>query len=299
MHLAKKLEPFQTLLANMPSIEHLPIYAGGLLKLVRTGLGIRLAGVLHKEELAAQGSAYFDGVESVFFEEMSAYILNELHWELELEGDLPEKPGGRWVYIMNHPTLLATWTPLDLASRTMAPNTAVIAKSELIEHQLTAFLLGKPLKDIGRVGFIKRDNRQEAYEGVRQAVETVFRPNTGLVLFPDAHRPYPPRIKKEREGWDTKIPEVHVKDWMTETCFPRSGGLWNLLRATEGMEDVRYMNFTVAEPKRSPGRFHIAIQELSREEMLGHSPSLEHLKEWLIADWKEKNNVIRGWNGGR
>lgn len=295
MELARTLEPFQTLMANMPPVEKLPLYTNGLLRLLRTGVGIQLDAVFHRKAIEEQGHAFFDGVERDFFEEMSKEVLDKSGWEMELSGELPNEPGGRWIYMMNHPTLLATWTPLHVASRYIAPNTAVIAKSEIIENPLTAFLIGKPLKCIGKVGFIKRDEREEAYLGVQKAVEQVLRPNTGLVIFPDSSRPYPSKLKKEQDAWDAKLPDLKVKDWLTETCFPRSGGLWNLLRATEDMPDVRVMDFTVAEPKRRGGQFHVKVQERSREEMLGKEPSVECLKDWLIENWKEKNRVIRDW----
>ena len=170
-----------------------------------------------------------------------------------------------------------------------------MAKLDIKTNPITAFLLGTPLETIGRVGYINRDEREEAYLGVRRAVEAVLRPDTGLVFFPDSQRPYPKRLQKERKTWSEKRPDLQVDDWLTETCFTRSGGLWNLLQATETMPDVRFADFTVAEPHRRTGVFHVAYQERTRQEMLGAEPSLKHLQNWLIENWKEKNRVIREW----
>lgn len=304
MELARKVEPLETLMENMPPVEQLPVYAGGLLRLLQAGLRIRLASALHKEEIAEQGPDYFNGVEAAFFRQITEYIFKQMDWDMEIEGKLPETPGGRWVYIMNHPSLLATWPPLDLAGRYMAPHTATTAKSDIMNSPISRFLIGQPLEDIGRVGFIKRpvkpEDREEAYENVRSAVQKLLRPDTGLIIFPDTHRPYPSKIKKAREEWDKKKPDAKVNEWMTETCFPRSGGLWNLLNVTESKEDVRYMDFTVAEPRKKRDSFHVALKEVTREEILGREASEAHLQNWLIENWIEKNRKIREWrNGGR
>lgn len=83
----------------------------------------------------------------------------------------------------------------------------------------------------------------------------MLRPSTGLVIFPDGHRPYPSKLLKDRKMWAEKRPDLDVKNWMTETCIPRSGGLWQLLQSTRNMPDVRLANFTIAEPLQKRGNF--------------------------------------------
>ena len=295
MQIARRLEPLETMMKNMPPVDQLPAYAGGLLQLLRTVIGIKLDAIFHEKEIAEQGSDFFNGLEARFFRNVTESILTGMDWKLDIEGEFPEKPGGRWVYIMNHPTLIATWTPFHVTSERLAPHTAVVAKQELLDNPITGFLLGEPLQTIGNVGFINRGQREEAYMGVRRAVETVLRPDTGLIIFPDAHRPYAHTVEKERKTWSEKLPYAGINEWMTETCMPRSGGLWNMLRATEEMPDVRFANLTSAEPRKRHGVFHVAYEEVTREEMQGTTGTVYHLNQWLLEEWKKKNERIREW----
>lgn len=288
MDLLKTLDLFQAHASNLPRMNKLDAYIQGVLRMFRTSLGIQVRSIFNLPAV--------EGVEGAFFEEMTDYIMERMGWNLEIHGDLPTvSPEDRWIYLMNHPTLLATWPPLDFTSKHFAPNTAVIAKAEVIKNPFMAILMGNALRDLGKVGFINRDDHEEAILGIQKAVEGVLHPGTGLIFFPDAHRPYPSRLRKEREYWNRRLPDVRVEEWMTETCFPRSGGLHRLLEATEEMPEIRFANFTVADPSEGGYTFHIAFEELKRDEMLGVGFRREDLEGWLLEEWKRKNEQIREW----
>lgn len=283
---------------DIPPVDRWGVYAKGAVNLLRSSREIQSMRSKNREAIAEQGAAFFDGVEVRVFEEMSEQIMDGMNWILNVEGHISQvNTEDRWLYIMNHPTLIASWTPLHYASQHLAKHTAIVAKSELLDNPVSALMLGNPLRDVGRAIFINRDVREEALSELAAQAERVLRPSTGLVIFPDGHRPYPSKLLKDRKTWAKKRPDLKVNTWMTETCFPRSGGLWQLLQSTQDMPNLRLANFTVAEPLEKGGGFRIALEELSRADLVGAEPSEAHLQTWLVEEWKRKNEQIRRWRG--
>lgn len=299
MNPSETVEQLRAYVDDIPPVDRLGVYAKGGLRVLQRSLQIQLDRFKNEAAIKAQGPDFFNGVESRVFSEMSEQIMNDMNWTLETHGEVPQQrdPTDRWVYIMNHPTLIGMWTPLDFLGQHFAAHTVAVARSSLLKNKFTALMLGNPLRDMGRALFIDRDNREEALAAVREQAAAVLRPNTGLLIFPDGRRPYPSRLLKEKRTWSKKVPEAKTENWMTETCFPRSGGLFSLLQATEEVPNLRFAQFTVAEPLERGGIFHVALEELRRADLVGAEPSEDHLKNWLLEEWKRKNEQIRGWRG--
>ena len=180
-------------------------------------------------------------------------------------------------------------------SKHFAFNTFAIGKDEILKKWKNRILLGNLGKITGKIVFINRDVRNEAMEAISsQAVDSITPGSAGIILC-DKHRPYPENITDSREKWS--VEDRYGPDllkWMEYTCFPYSGGLWTLGENTD--DDIRFLDCTIVEPKSIHdfgGNLHIDVREISRKELFGDPPSIEHLQQKLIELWIRKNEMIR------
>ncbi|MBI2638769.1 1-acyl-sn-glycerol-3-phosphate acyltransferase [Candidatus Peregrinibacteria bacterium] len=239
----------------------------------------------------------FHGFEYDFFERMNDLICGNLGWETTHNADLPlRRDGDRFVYIGNHPTLTVAWPWGYFMSRHFASNTVAVAKHSIIKNPLSRWAMGDLMLRAHKGIFINRDDRDQAMNTIEAETQAVLTPDTGAVFFPDAHRPYKRRIAKQVKDLGKAHPELQIGSWMTETCFPKSGGLWALMQSIRDLIDVRFLDCTIVEPVPTHtygARLHFDVQEVSREELLGTPESIEHLNGALVNLWKRKNRMIK------
>ncbi|MBU1019034.1 MAG: 1-acyl-sn-glycerol-3-phosphate acyltransferase [Patescibacteria group bacterium] len=223
-----------------------------------------------------------------------------LNWEITHNEDLPEKgDGDRFVYIANHPTLTTGWIWAHFMAEHFAYNTVAVGKKEIITRPDLRWILGDVMKAAGKGIFIDRDKtkREETAANIRRQIKRVLKPDSSVILLADAHRPYDRRLKKEHKKWV----DFDTEEWMTETCFPRSGELFAIGQGVLEESDVRFLDCTIAEPKpvqQYGARLHFDVKEVTREELFGNPESVDHLKETLASFWKRKNEIIRDIRSG-
>ena len=239
----------------------------------------------------------FHGLERETFLKISAIMGEGLGWRFTHNSDLPQTDvEDRFVYIANHPTLTACWPWGYFMEDNFGGNMVAVAKKEFIENPVLRWLLGDLMLTTRKGIFVDRDNHDEAVSAIQNDAAAVLTPGTGAVIFPDAHRPYPRRIRNQQREWNGKRPDLEVSEWMTETCFPKSGGLWNFSKAIEGLDCVRFLDCTVVEPEsvyEFGGELHFDVREITRRELLGEPESEGHLRDKLVELWKRKNQMIR------
>lgn len=239
----------------------------------------------------------FHGFEQDTINKMSAMVCNGLGWEITHNTDLPEtNPDDRWVYVGNHPTLTASWSWAAFMEAHFGSNIVAVGKREMIDNPLSRWALGDMMMTAHKGIFIDRKNRAESIQEIREHAARVLTSGTGAALFADEHRPYPRRIRRQQREWDRKKPDLEVSKWMTHTCFPKSGGLWNFAQVIDHLESVRFLDCTVIEPPtvyRYGGELHFDVREVSRRELLGAPESEEHLRTKLVELWQRKNAMIR------
>lgn len=245
----------------------------------------------------------FHGFEREFLEKMDELIRGNLGWTITHNMDLPEwNEGDRALYICNHPTLTACWPWGWFMSKHFAHNMVAVAKDGFIKNPVSRFFLGGIMQTAEKAIFIprKKDKRKEAFDIIKDRTARLLTPNTGVIILPDAHRPWPSRVSREQEKFDKKIPGLDAKTWMTDTCFPKSGGILALLEAIEEIEGVRLLDCTVVEPFPNHtfgGNMHIDVREICREDLLRHPGDVEYFQKKLIELWKRKNEIIRAVRG--
>lgn len=239
----------------------------------------------------------FHGFERETLERIGSIVCEGLGWRITHNTDLPTaNPHDRFVYIGNHPTLTATWPWGAFMEEHFGSNIVAVGKRSVIENPFSRWFLGDLMLTARKGIFIDRENRAEALQEIREHAASILTPGTGAVVFADEHRPYPRRVKRQQREWDHKRPDLEVSQWMTETCFPKSGGLWNFAEAIKGLEGVRFLDCTVVEPStvyRYGGELHFDVREISRSELLGVPESEDHLRGKLVELWKRKNAMIR------
>lgn len=247
----------------------------------------------------ANEPATFHGFERDTLATIGNFVCEGLGWSVTHNIDLPEaRDGDRFVYVCNHPTLTAVWPWGQFMSQHFGFNLVAVGKRDVIENPLSRWFLGDLMLTAQKGIFIDRSHRGEAIREIRDHAARVLTPNTGAVIFPDMHRPYPGRIRRQRKKWNKKRPDLHFNEWLTETCFPHSGGLWAFAQAIDGLEQVRFLDCTVFEPSsayRYGGQLHFNVREISRGELLGSSESEAYLREKLVELWKRKNQMIKEW----
>lgn len=240
---------------------------------------------------------FFHGFERETLQTMGAIVCEGLGWNVTHNTDLPvANLSDRFVYIGNHPTLTATWPWGAFMEEHFGSNIVAVGKRSVIENPLSRWFLGDLMLTARKGIFIDRENRAEALQEIREHAASILTPGTGAVVFADEHRPYPRRVKRQQREWDLKRPDLQVGQWMTHTCFPKSGGLWEFAKAIEGLENVRFFDSTIIEPEtvyRFGGKLHIDVREIPREELFGAPESEEHLRGKLVELWQRKNEMIQ------
>lgn len=239
----------------------------------------------------------FHGFERETLQNIGAIVCEGLGWRIAHNPDMPiPNKNDRFVYIGNHPTLTAIWPWGAFMEEHFAPNIVAVGKKSIIENPVSRWFLGDLMLKTRKGIFIDRENHTEAIHAIGDRAASILTPGTGAVIFPDEHRPYPRRIRSQRREWDLKRPDLEVSRWMTDTCFPKSGGVWKFARTIDGMEQVRYLDCTIAEPPsvyKFGGELYIDVQEISRAELLGSPESEEHLRKKLVELWQRKNEIKR------
>lgn len=239
----------------------------------------------------------FHAFEQETLQNIEAIVCEGLGWRITHNTDMPVPyDGNRFVYISNHPTLTAVWPWSAFMQKHFAGNIVAVGKRSIIKNPLSRLFLGNLMLMTRKGIFINREDREEAIREIGAYAASILTPGTGAVIFPDEHRPYPRRIRGQQRQWDLKQPRLEVGRWMTDTCFPKSGGLWELGQTIHGLEHVRFLDCTIVEPSsvyRFGGELYIDVREISRAELFGSPESEDHLRKKLIELWQRKNGIIR------
>lgn len=238
----------------------------------------------------------FHGFERDPLSRINDIVVEDLGWHITHNDDLPEvSPEDRIIYIVNHPTLTASFAWAHFMGEHFAENEVAVGKDQIIKNPFYRFIIGELMQMAEKGIFINRDDRSEALSTIEDASMRLLTPGTGAIIMADAHRPYPSRLRKEVARWSKKFPDLDVESWMKRTCFPRSGGLWTISQATSKLPNVRFFDCTVVEPEVTHeygGHMHIDVREISRIELLGEPENLEHLQGKLVEMWKRKGTMI-------
>jgi hypothetical protein len=259
------------------------------LRRMRTKAGALAATVEHGD------LSPFYGFERELFDRVDERFEKLMGWTIT-HNELPGlNSQDRFIYLSNHPHLTASWPWASFLSKHFGPNMSALGKDDFVNNPLFNWALGGLMESTGKGFFIDQKNRESAIKSVRTQVPKLLSPGTGLALFPD-RRPFKGRIRKQQKDWDRKKPKMMVSDWMTETCFPKSGALWALLQGTKEMENLHILNCTVVQPVNCfthGAGMHMHVEEISRADLLGDDPHIENLNKALVELWKNKNARIR------
>lgn len=252
------------------------------------------------EEKAAHPEANLDHHLPRIFGEVGGLITNQLGWTVTSNADSPEFPqwhsGDRAIHLANHPMLGGGFAWGNFMVQHLTPHMGMVGKEAFLTNPLYYRLLGELVEALDASTFIQRSDHEGSRGAIGERAGDILKPGRSTVIFPDQHRPYDWRVMHERWKWDRKLPDLNVKTWMTETCFPRAGGLWELARAVE--DDTRFFDSTIVEPANLyGGEFHVEVQELSREELFGDFSDERHLRRKLVELWMRKNEIIRKKRG--
>lgn len=219
----------------------------------------------------------------------------------EVTGEVrPCNDDERMVWIGNHPLYETQWLTIE-AMVQLAENGCGIGKSELLWNPvyLPPFLAW-PAKLSGKGMFVPRNDHEKAVRVIREACDTMFKPNTGVILLTDKHRPTQQNIEADRKKFSERYPGFGIEGW-DRTCFPSSTGL---ARVVEGIPDIRVIDFTSCLDRPTPhgATFHIHQEEIPREVMLnpkrllpiipGEKPVSEEerrIRSWLVERYGWKN----------
>ncbi len=283
-----------------PRLRWLEVVSKTALELYQARYRVRLLTGI-RDEKARHGPYHpsvFHGFERDPLARIAGFVTEDMGWQITHNPDLPQvRPDDRLVYMVNHPTLTAAFAWGHFMSEHFAENMVAVVKSEFITNPFFRFILGDTMQKAEKGIFIDRGDRKKALQTISDESIKLLTPGTGAIIMPDAHRPYPKRLREEIREWREKFPHLDVESWMTGTCFPRSDGLWALARATAGLDRVRILDCTVAEPRVTQqfgGLLHIDVREISREELFGDPEDLEYLRKKLVELWMRKNELIRG-----
>lgn len=275
-----------------PHLRWIEVYGRCVIELIRLKQKAKILAAANPDD-----PNIFHGFEGETLRDMGQIVCDGLGWKVTHNADLPiANPNDRLVYFGNHPTLTAVWPFGAFLQEHFAPNIVAVGKKEIIDNPLSRWSLGD-LMLVARKGiFIDRKNSAEAKQAIREHAVSILTPGTGAVIFADEHRAYSKRVRRQQREWDRKQPNLSVGQWMTDTCFPKSGGLWSFAQTIGELEGVRFLDCTTVEPSsvyRFGGELHIDVREISREELFGSPESEDRLREKLVELWKRKNAMIR------
>ncbi len=246
----------------------------------------------------------FPGLPARFAADSAAHAEDFMNYDVETHGEFSEiGEGERGIILSNHPNDPYFWSWCDVAAKKFSPDLRPIGKKGMLyDPRMLPPILGWPAYLGNMMIPINRKNRESAVSDIRQGCDKILRPGDSLFIFPDGHRPTEKRLTQSREKMAEKYPDLH--ETMPYTCFPKSGGLMTALSATMN-KPVRILNMTVGSSvdpnSQDPygSTFHAHGQEVKRNELLG--PNIDpakqeaHLREWLVEEWKRKNQMIEEW----
>lgn len=248
--------------------------------------------------------AEFPGLPARFVAEASAHAEHFMNLKVETHGEFPQlQEEERGIIISNHPNDPYFWSWCDVAARNFSPDLRPIGKKGMLyDPRMLPPVLGWPAALGNMMIPINRRNRQSAVNDIRKGCDRILRPGNSLFIFPDAHRPTEKRLTQSRDKMAEKYPDL--AQTMPYTCFPKSGGLMTALSATI-QHPVRILNMTVGssvapnDADTYGSTFHVHGEEVRRPQLLGANLNSEkqeaHLREWLVEEWKRKNQMIGGW----
>ncbi len=239
--------------------------------------------------------------------EVSDLVEYFMNLDTEVHGEIPKlEKNERGIVIANHPSDLLLWPWVNAVAQNFTPKLKAVAKKEVMYDPRTLpFIFGWPGKLGELVIPVDRSNKESAVSLLRKCCKKILRPQNAVCIFPDEHRPTAKGIERSHKKMAKKdrifqdLPET-----MPYSCFPKSGGLLEILSATEGF-DMRIINTTVGasvDENKSElygSTMHIHGEEVSLKALLGLSRDPKeqeaHLRAWLVEEWKRKNEMIRKW----
>ena len=276
--------------------------------LALTGLGVLFKydaeiyrGVL--KSLLKREQPSFPGLPARFAADSAAHAEDFMNFDVETHGEFPEiQEGERGIILSNHPNDPYFWSWCDVAAKNFSPDLRPIGKKGMLyDPRMLPPILGWPAYLGNMMIPINRKNRESAVSDIRKGCDKILRPGNSLFIFPDGHRPTEKRLAESRERMAEKYPDLD--ETMPYTCFPKSGGLMTALSATM-KHPVRILNMTAGSnvpPQGDPygSTFHVHGEEVKRSTLLGPNLDSEkqeaHLREWLVEEWKRKNQMIAEW----
>ena len=197
----------------------------------------------------------------------------------------------RMVLIGNHPLYETQWITIQVMTELVA-NAGGIGKRELLWNPAyVPPLLAWPAWIADLAMFVPRNNHEEAVHVIQNACKKMFRPNTGVVLFTDKHRPTQKAMKEDRKEFLEKYPDYGVENWHY-TCFPSSTGLTRVL---DGVPNIRVVDFTSCLDRPAPydATFYVDQEEISQDEIFDPSNRIPEIPgEKPIS---ERERRVRGW----
>ena len=284
---------------------HIPNFLGGFgLMAGYAGQIYAVAPFLRNAEEGSSGDHYLRSLPGKFARATDKNALRRIMGvKMDIQTNVPPcADDERMVVLGNHPTGNGVSSFGRFITDNLAPYMLAIGK---IEHMKNP-VLGWPLR-LARSGvFIDRTpgKNEEAIAAIREACETIFTPQSSMVVFPDRSRPTKKRIEVARQKWAERMPELHVEEWMHHTLFPYSGGLYTIL---EGTKDVKRRIIDVTTGFNRPDETVLQASALidstlhiRTEDVTGQIPigDVEALREWLIRRWIEKNRMLDEWKQG-
>lgn len=246
----------------------------------------------------------FQGMEQETLRRIKQVTEDAFSLRTEITGNVrPCNDDERMLWIGNHPLYETQWLTIE-AMVQLAENGCGIGKSELLWNPIyLPPFLAWPAKLSGKGMFVPRDDHEKAVRVIREACKTMFKPNTGVILLTDKHRPTEENIRANREKFSKRYPGRGIEEW-NYTCFPSSTGLTQVLDA---VPNVRVVDFTSCLDRPSPqgAVFHIHKEEIQQEvifdpaNLLPEIPGEKSVSErermvrgWLLKRYGWKNNVF-------
>lgn len=256
----------------------------------------------------AQGGVADEGTvldwESRTFPRLSEAVLESLGHPLELESTVqPLRRDERLLVFGNHPSnsFLFPWYEVV---RPFVPRNSIVAKGELapgtakgLKGRMESFLVGEPLRALGKDLFIERDNRESALQAVCDYLDTKFPLGRGVIVFPDGHRFTQKYLDKDLKRFEPRYPGLST--WLTHSCFPKSGSTWTIQRwlserEQKNGESFRSIDVTTIEPQRLGERgafFHMILEDITDE--IRECVTREDFENLLVRRWGMKNDLYR------
>jgi len=234
-----------------------------------------------------------DGIEHEILARITALTQSSFDMAIEKTGEVrPCSEDERLIYTGNHPTYETQWITIQ-AMTDLAANSAAIGKSELLWQPwyLPPFLAW-PAKLSGKAMFVPRKNHEKAVQVIKDACQRIFRPDTGVVLFTDKHRPTQEAIKDDREKFSKIYPCHGIEEWLNHTCFPSSPGLTQIL---DGVPNARIVDFTsgLNQAKPHSATFYLHQEEIPRSVILDPANIVKAVESGKPVS--ERELMVRGW----